>query len=192
MINDLSNYNINIGKDGRVRAYDKITHKGVSYPRLIMENFLNRRLLKTEDVHHKDGNPLNNEIDNLEVIDHKEHDKLHGGKNKKYNNKIMNCPVCNKEFIWTPIQQSSFYSHGGNTKKGPFCSRRCAGIYSTSIQYKNKRILEYNKICICPICGKEFTQSKASQSRYDNKKNKFDEPVCSSACRFKYKRNLKQ
>ena len=92
MIHNLNDYNIEIGKDGRIRAYSKTTHKVVSYPRLIMENILDRKLLKTEDVHHKDKNPLNNDPSNLEVMDHREHDRIHGGGNKKTRRALKRSP----------------------------------------------------------------------------------------------------
>lgn len=41
--------------------------------RYIMECYLKRKLLSNEDVHHKDGNKLNNSIDNLEIINHSKH-----------------------------------------------------------------------------------------------------------------------
>ena len=103
---DLSNYNIYKNKDGRLRAYNKTTHKVTSYPRVLMESILGRQLLPTEDVHHKDEDPTNNDPSNLEVIDCKEHDKLHGEKNRKYFDQTMTCPICNKQFIWTAYQQS--------------------------------------------------------------------------------------
>jgi endogenous inhibitor of DNA gyrase (YacG/DUF329 family) len=189
MIN-LSDYNIYTGKDGRVRAYNKKTHKGISYPRLIMENVLGRKLLPTEDVHHIDGNPQNNNIENLEVIDHVQHTSMHGGHNKKYDPIEKVCPVCNKEFIWSGQQQVNFYTH--KNKYGPFCSKRCTGIYCAMKQYNNDSFQEISNLIIrkCPICGKEFIQSKASFSRYKNDVNKFSEPVCSSKCRFEYTRRF--
>lgn len=36
--------------------------------RFLMEQMLNRNLSKTEIVHHKDGNKLNNELSNLELL----------------------------------------------------------------------------------------------------------------------------
>lgn len=46
--------------------------------RYVVENHLGRKLVKGEVVHHKDGNRLNNSIDNLEVvINQSEHVKLH-------------------------------------------------------------------------------------------------------------------
>lgn len=122
---DLSNYNVYQCKDGRIRAYNKVTHAVVSYPRLLMENLLGRSLDKTEDVHHVDENPLNNDIKNLEVIDHKKHDAMHGGKNRKYFPIKKKCPVCGEEFIWTERRQSRY--HSKKQLNGPYCSKRCAG-----------------------------------------------------------------
>ena len=143
MMNDLSEYNIEICKDKRIRAYNKKTHKVVSYPRIIMENVLNRPLLKTEDVHHLDGNPLNNDPSNLKVIDHKKHTSMHGGQNKKYYDKEITCPICGNVFIWTAQQQSWYDSKTRRTKASrkyprqpPCCSKKCAGIYAAQIQYK--------------------------------------------------------
>ena len=45
--------------------------------RLIMEEHLGRKLNKGEVVHHIDGNRLNNSLDNLQVMDAKEHSKFH-------------------------------------------------------------------------------------------------------------------
>lgn len=40
-----------------------------------VEQNIGRKLISGEVVHHKDGNKLNNEIGNLEVLKRKEHDK---------------------------------------------------------------------------------------------------------------------
>lgn len=45
--------------------------------RWIMEKHLGRSLTQFEEVHHKDGNKLNNDISNLEVLDGVEHARLH-------------------------------------------------------------------------------------------------------------------
>jgi len=44
---------------------------------------------KGKDIHHKDGNPLNNSSDNLEVLTRKEHMKVDGRMNLK-------CSICGK------------------------------------------------------------------------------------------------
>lgn len=45
--------------------------------RYIMACKIGRELLSTEIVHHKDGNPENNDIDNLIIVNTSEHGKLH-------------------------------------------------------------------------------------------------------------------
>lgn len=60
------------GKRSRVRQH-----------RWIMEKHLGRRLSPWEHVHHKDGNRQNNEITNLEVIDHVQHALLHNAERRK-------------------------------------------------------------------------------------------------------------
>ena len=140
---DENRYHTYCYSDNRVIAYDKILQKNISYPRVIMEDYLQRKLLKTEEVHHIDGNPLNNDISNLCVMTRKEHLKLHGQLHyhAKYFDKIAICEMCGKEFLWTAKQQRSFNSNKHQTEKkggikhGPFCSRECSGIHGTLIQY---------------------------------------------------------
>lgn len=48
-------------------------HRGKRVASMVMEAVLQRELLVTEDVHHKNGNKLDCHWQNLEVIDHAEH-----------------------------------------------------------------------------------------------------------------------
>ena len=54
-------------------------NKTLQEHRLVMEQHLGRKLLPDEDVHHKDGNRLNNALDNLQIVDHGAHTRLHRG-----------------------------------------------------------------------------------------------------------------
>ena len=59
--------------DGYLRdnKTDKYLH------RIIMEKHLGRKMKSTEVIHHKNGNPSDNKIKNLEVMSNSEHRKLH-------------------------------------------------------------------------------------------------------------------
>ena len=89
------------------------------------------------NVHHKDHNPQNNRVDNLECLNPSEHVKLHNP--FKYKDKRIVCPQCKKEFTWTRIAQSRFYRN--KSKTGPYCSQECAsrGVPKINHVSNNKR-----------------------------------------------------
>ncbi len=54
-----------------------INGKNIYEHRHVMETHLGRPLKTFEIVHHKDGNRLNNEFDNLEIMIRSDHNRLH-------------------------------------------------------------------------------------------------------------------
>ena len=122
-------------KDGRLRVYLKESKRVISYPRFLMEQKLGRELKPNEQIHHIDGDPLNNNLDNLEIRLLGDHQREHNP--SKYRDKIVSCEWCGKEFIWTAKQQRNFYinkrrRHSDNDN--PFCSKKCVGAYGRHIQ----------------------------------------------------------
>lgn len=121
------------GKDGRLRLILKLKNnktKTISYPKYLMESYLNRYLTDDETVDHIDGNPLNNDIDNLRVLSRKEHCYNDVLRNKDV---IVKCTFCGKEFI---IKGNNIRYHNRKDKhqSGYFCSRQCSGKYGKAIQ----------------------------------------------------------
>lgn len=71
-----------INSQGYVLVYspnhpNKTASNKVREHRLVVESIIGRYLEKNEDVHHIDGDKLNNSIDNLVALTKSEHTKLH-------------------------------------------------------------------------------------------------------------------
>ena len=63
-------------REGRVKVR-KDSGKITDMARYKMEKFRGREVPEGDVVHHKDGNPKNNSLDNLEIVSEEEHRKLH-------------------------------------------------------------------------------------------------------------------
>lgn len=100
------------------------TRKTTAYARYLMECFLNRELSEEETIDHIDGNSLNDEISNLQILSRADNAKKHNKKNKIKYKKFI-CPVCSDVF-WIPLRtyKQNQIKQG---KAGPYCSRSCAG-----------------------------------------------------------------
>lgn len=66
----------------RIDGYVRVARDGkrVYLHRWVMEQHLGRKLEKHEHVHHKDENPENNNLDNLELTTNSQHLKEHYAK----------------------------------------------------------------------------------------------------------------
>lgn len=102
-----------------VPDHPRATDKGyVLEHRVVMENFLGRLLTEDEIVHHKDENKKNNSIENLEVMDKREHNRLHSTTGRAIT--TLKCFHCGKIF-----EREKRLVKG----KG-FCSRHCNGKHN--------------------------------------------------------------
>lgn len=63
-------------------VYDESRGRAWAEHRVILERQLGRRLTRSEHVHHKDGNTLNNNLDNLEIVSASEHTIRHSAEYK--------------------------------------------------------------------------------------------------------------
>lgn len=122
-----------LGRDGRYRIILKFndgTKKGMSYPKYLMEGHLERYLEENETIDHIDGNPLNNELSNLRVLNRQEHSSNDCIRNHPI---VVTCTYCGKTF---EIEGNKINSRNRRDRhqSGYFCSRSCSGKYGVEIQ----------------------------------------------------------
>lgn len=97
----------------------------ISYARYLMEIHLGYYLSEDVEVHHKDENPLNDVIDNYEIVNTNIHKKYH----VKF--ELFICHWCEKVIELSGIKLSRHKSNSiSRNGSGPFCNRRCAGKYN--------------------------------------------------------------
>ena len=104
----------------------------IYYHRLVVENHLNRYLTNDEEIHHIDGDPKNNSIENLKVLSSEEHARYHREQHNLENNIVAMekiCPNCNKTF------------KPGSVKK-KYCCKLCSDTHRTSDNKPPKEELE--------------------------------------------------
>jgi len=125
-------------KDGRqhVILYDGTIKKTVSYGKYLLEQYLGRNLLPDETCDHIDGDFTNNDLSNLQVLTRRDNILKYAKEHPKEIGQYI-CPQCKKQFV------KEVRSVRGNQikqgKKGPFCSKSCAGKYGNNVQ--NGRVL---------------------------------------------------
>jgi hypothetical protein len=105
-----------------------IDHGYVLYHRVLMENKIGRVLKNHEIVHHINENKRDNRLENLELMNYRDHIKNHSFKQGKQYVELK-CPSCNKNF-------NKDRNHSHLARKGIYtvCSQKCKGTFSRKIQ----------------------------------------------------------
>ena len=103
------------------------------------------------EIHHRDFNPNNNDIKNLQLLTKIDHRKLH---NKTTLIKSFVCENCGQIF------------ETQNTGQNRFCSQKC------SADYKKKLAKENIQTFICKECGIEFKANKLRNPQFCSRKCK--------------------
>ena len=126
-------------KDGRkhVIAVHNLTKKKktISFPKYLVECHIKRYLKKDETIDHIDGDFNNNCLENLKVLNRSEHAKQDVLRLKP---QYFICEVCKKEFKLKGTKLHDAYHARKSNKKGPFCSKKCAGFASHNIEKYSK------------------------------------------------------
>jgi hypothetical protein len=134
-----------IGKDGRLRLVgvdaNKVRHT-ISYPKYLMELHLGRYLEKEEQVDHIDGNPLNNDLSNLQILSLGKHQYIDALRNEDI---VVNCKFCGKPFV---IKGNTVHNRNRKDRhqSGYFCSKQCSGKYGKIIQMGKLTHTKENRI----------------------------------------------
>lgn len=163
----------------------------------IWEFYNNRKVPDGCMVHHKDEDPFNNDIGNLECISIKQHLSMHGKKNwknKEYRKRglkqLRDAGKKAKEWHRSPEGRKWHSEHGKRVAENmpdihkvckqcgkEYIAKRtfsqfCCDLCGENYRGRHRRV-EYTGICV--ICGEDFTTTKWKPSAKER-------ATCSKAC----------
>ncbi len=183
---DLTKLRLRISSTGYL-----MTGKKSFFHRLIWEKE-NGAIPKGFDIHHKDGNKLNNAIDNLDCLSHSEHLSIHMKANKKLHDwhkteegrkflgekakqlwkdreiHVLKCVQCGNEFTAKQIDRAKYCNNNceqaARRKRGDdLIDRQCV------ICLKTFMINKYSKTLTCGYaCGSKYRTRNAKGKRHGN------------------------
>lgn len=127
--------------------------------------FYNGDVEKGYQIHHKDGNKMNNEIDNLMMMSKKEHINYHAKNISETTKAKLRKNLIEKAIPKAKAWHSSPEGLAWHSEHGKEI-------------FKNLEYKEY----VCTNCGKIF----ATKARYSDESNRF----CCNACKSAYRRKI--
>ena len=114
--------------DGRTRT--------TNYARYLMEQHLGRELdPDKETVDHINRNPLDDRIENLQLLSRAEHAALDA---RRLAPTTQACVYCGVQVIRNPNELNRTRSR---KRSGPFCGKSCVGKYASEIRRKTRDAL---------------------------------------------------
>jgi hypothetical protein len=136
-------------------------------------------------IHHRDGDPLNNDCGNLEALPRKEHSERHPWTPEKRRGAAAHLVLARQAAIsWhrSPEGRAWHRVHGratwANREAQTFCCQYCGGQYETTARRANLRFCSNkcktgsrrrdgkdNETRRCVTCGQEFTINRYSKQR---------------------------
>jgi uracil-DNA glycosylase family 4 len=135
--------------------------------RFLMENILGRPLIDGEEIHHKDRNKWNDTRDNLELIDHKEHARLHGLEDNvmfKEEHRQAHREALDSEEYRTKLSGSMqrYFSDPENRRKRAEQNKRVSGKTSDTLLEKYKDPVFYYKYLVSRVLrdGRKLSQEE--------------------------------
>ncbi len=134
--NPYKNYNEGyIDNTGRVRVFlPKCPYawsNGYTFRSFAMLWYKGILIPKGFNVHHKDGDKMNDKKSNLIVLTHSKHSKLHNKSRIKETERT--CNNCRETFMI-----KSWRLNSKKENRGAFCSQRCYHSYKKSIETRNR------------------------------------------------------
>ena len=135
---DYSEYDIAMSKFNYVqicghKGHPNANRNGVIVEhRLVMSDFLKRPLLAGEVVHHVNGNPKDNRIENLELTTVVEHPGKHARSKQMM---TLNCAYCGRKFVKEARQIKTKQKRG---QVDFYCNRHCMAYHFGGGRAKNR------------------------------------------------------
>ena len=138
-------------KNGHINRH--VTGRGtVGEHRLVMEGHLGRALLPNEVVHHINRDPRDNRIENLQVLDHGEHARLHHLLGHRWSRTYACCASCGTTERWHQANGLCWlcYAKQLAERRGIDWSKRpegCRECHTTEVAYKGNGLCRrcYNR-----------------------------------------------